>query len=77
MAEPTDRDILIEVKTKVSALHEDLLGAPGREGRIPQLEKTQEKHAEQINLWRGMLVIIAGLITLLGGTFIVHLFGGH
>lgn len=79
----SDRDILIEVRTKIVGLHTELLGGDGRVGRVPALEKTQDDHAAQINTFSGGLSalkwIIGGiglLLLTLGATVLAHVLGG-
>jgi hypothetical protein len=65
MAE-SDRDILIELRTKVGEIHRDMTQP---EGRVPKLEATVEGHGKQINTFSGglrtALWFIAGICTLL------------
>ena len=76
MSEATDREILLRVDERTTALHNELIGPDRTSGRIPLLEQAQRKHAEQINFWRGAIAIIAVLLTIFGGAFLSHVMAG-
>ena len=83
MPEPSDREILIEVRTTVVGLRTELLGGEGREGRIPKLEDAHESHAEQINQFVGGLGTIKWVVGAIGATLLAlgtavlaHMLGG-
>ena len=69
----SDRDILIRLDERTAKMHDELLGAPGREGRIPKVEAKVETHGDQIAFWRGAIWIIGGLLVLLGGALAEHI----
>jgi hypothetical protein len=72
----SDREILLRVDERTTALHNELIGPDRRSGRIPKIEETQKKHAEQINFWRGAIAILAALLTILGAAFMNHVWAG-
>jgi hypothetical protein len=76
----SDRDLLIAVKTKVDAIHRDMV-EPG--GRVPKLEATVDDHSERINTFTGsfrtMVWVISGvgiLMMAFGGVLLAHIMGG-
>ena len=71
----------------VTAMKEELLGSPGRVGRIPRIEDTIVAHGRQddekfgkidgqINIWRGALALLGATIAILGGVLLAHIIGG-
>lgn len=76
----SDRDILIELRTKVTEIHRDMTQP---EGRVPKLEATVDDHAKQINQVSGglsaakwFLAGIGALLLALATVLATHLFGG-
>lgn len=76
----SDRDLLIAVKTKVDAIHRDMV-EPG--GRVPKLEATVDDHSERINTFKGsisaLMWILGGvglLLVTLSGVVMAHILGG-
>jgi hypothetical protein len=76
----SDRDLLIAVKTKVDAIHRDMV-EPG--GRVPKLEETVDDHSKSINTFAGsfktIVWVLGGLGLLfvgLSGVVLAHVLGG-
>ena len=76
----SDRDILIAVKTKVDAIHRDMV-EPG--GRVPKLEATVDEHTSQISSFSGGLRVTVWILGGLGllfvglsGVVLAHILGG-
>ena len=79
MSEPSDRDILIAVRTTVEAIHRDMV-EPG--GRVPRLEGKVEEHSTQISSAAGgvkvivwAMGILALLLVTLAGVVLAHVLG--
>lgn len=70
----SDHDLLVRIDERTESMHVQLLGP---DGRVPNLEKTQKKHAEQINFWRGGLALCGLIVLAFGAAFLVHIWGGH
>jgi len=68
----TDRDILIEVKTKVNEIHREMTHS---DGRVPKLERRVELHASQINYWKGAVAIVGLLVVVFGSIVVSHVWG--
>ncbi len=73
MGDGSERDILIEVRTKVNDIHFNMT-QPG--GKVPRLESIVEKHASQISYWKGAVAVIAILILAFGAVLAEHLLSG-
>lgn len=69
MTPESDRELLIRIDERTLHIHTELLG---EDGRVPKLEKTTTEHASQINMWRGAILILAGLVTIFGGVVLAH-----
>jgi hypothetical protein len=72
-----DHDLLVRIDENVNHLKSEILGSADREGRLPEAEKTLEKHAAQINQWRGALAILAFLLLVGLGGEAWHLYSEH
>jgi len=76
----SDRDILIELRTKVGEIHRDMTQP---EGRVPKLEVTVDEHSSQINSFAGGLKValwviglVGTLVLAFGGVLLAHVLGG-
>lgn len=76
----SDRDILIDLRSKVTEIHRDMTQP---EGRVPKLEARVEGHAEKINSFTGsfrttvwFIAGIGGLLLALGTVVLAHILGG-
>lgn len=79
MAE-SDRDILIELRTKVTEIHRDMTQP---EGRVPKLETVVDDHTIQISAASGglktLMWILGGiglLLVTVAGVVFAHILGG-
>lgn len=79
----SDRDILIELRTKVTEIHRDMTQP---EGRVPKLEARVDNHAGQLNTMKGaagmarwiigiVVALTVGLLGL-GGVVLDHILKG-
>lgn len=80
MADESDRDILIELRTKVTEIHRDMTQP---EGRVPKLEMKVDSHGARLNQYEGSVrtaVWIVGgigiLFVTLAGVVFAHILGG-
>jgi hypothetical protein len=79
MAE-SDRDILIELRTKVTDIHREMTDPSGK---VPKLEVKVENHAKQISSFSGGLRVTVWILGGLGllfvglsGVVLAHILGG-
>lgn len=70
MAPQTDHDLLVEIHTKM----ELLITNGGSKGIIPEMQKTVDKHNNQIIFWRGALAVIGFGLLLLATFFAGHVY---
>lgn len=68
----SDREILVRIDERTKAVHEELIGGPGRKGRVPQLEEEQAEHTRQIAFWKGAIALVGFLVLAFGALFLGH-----
>jgi hypothetical protein len=72
----------------VTAMKEELLGSPNREGRIPRIEGTLQSHNDhdnirfdkifgQLNYWKGALALLGVAVTGIAAVLLAHILGGR
>lgn len=70
MTNPSDHDLIVEIHTKM----ELLIANGGSKGIIPEMQRTIDKHQEQIVFWRGALAVMGFSLILLATFFAGHIY---